>query len=272
MAKAITGALMLALGTAGLAHAGNDTPEFSAKVVQKAPNRADMTWRIHAGTVSGNQAIRSESERGGEKWAQVTFPEEGRQVLMNLTAKTYQERSLPEPPRQPAKAAKAESGDSGPCPDVPWVRCEKLDTETVHGRDAVKWRIMRFGKGQPARWLVWIDQERDFPVRRVGPDGTYMERRLAKEAAQVNGRQTEKWQTVISRSNGRSFQSVRWYDPELDMTIKEKREGGFVRELKNIEVGEQPDKLFQIPDKFSPAYKARGGNRPPAKRSPSDRT
>jgi len=263
------GSLILTVSLTGLAHAGDNPPEFSAKVVQERPNQSQSEWRVYAGRISGQKAVRTESEYGGQSWAQITFPKEGRQVMMNLDQQTYQKHALA--PRSGPSSQTSEAEDQatkGPCPDHPRVRCRNLGKETVRGRDAVKWQVLRFEQNRPMRWLVWVDQEREYTLRRVGPNGSYMEQWLAAEDVTANGRKTEKWKTLISRPNGQIFRSVRWFDPELGMTIKEKRPDDSVRELKDIEVTEQPDKLFRIPDAFEPAFAKPGppeqGARQPA--------
>ncbi|MGB5534442.1 MAG: hypothetical protein WBN08_00955, partial [Thiogranum sp.] len=43
------------------------------------------------------------------------------------------------------------------------------------------------------------------------------------------------------------MQSTRWYDPELQIAIREELSGGYFRELRDIRVAPQPDHLFTVP-------------------------
>lgn len=62
----------------------------------------------------------------------------------------------------------------------------------------------------------------------------------------VNGRRTEKWEITMSRGQ-QSASSIVWVDRTLAMPVREELPGGFVRELRNIQVGPQPTTLFQVP-------------------------
>jgi hypothetical protein len=50
--------------------------------------------------------------------------------------------------------------------------------------------------------------------------------------------------TMPNQPETRTFQ---WFDPELDLAVRQEFPGGFVSELKNVSVGKQPDHLFSIP-------------------------
>jgi hypothetical protein len=41
--------------------------------------------------------------------------------------------------------------------------------------------------------------------------------------------------------------SHQWYDPEINMNIREEMAGGYTRDIVNIKVGPQPKDLFGIP-------------------------
>jgi hypothetical protein len=41
--------------------------------------------------------------------------------------------------------------------------------------------------------------------------------------------------------------AFQWYEPALKLMVRQEVPGGFSTELKNIQVGKQPDHLFSIP-------------------------
>jgi hypothetical protein len=53
-----------------------------------------------------------------------------------------------------------------------------------------------------------------------------------------------------TRSDGQSMKSTQWYDPELQIAIREELPGGYFRELRSIQLGPQPDHLFSVPDGY----------------------
>jgi hypothetical protein len=63
----------------------------------------------------------------------------------------------------------------------------------------------------------------------------------------LGGRQTEKWEIAMTGPDGQTVSTFEWYDPELEIAIKQEFPGGMVSEMTNIRVGPQPDQLFGIP-------------------------
>ena len=81
------------------------------------------------------------------------------------------------------------------------------------------------------------------------PDGSVADLKMIRKE-KINGRDTEKWERTLSRPDGQNIKSYQWYDASLEIAIREELPGGYVRELKNIEVSKQPEKLFNIPENY----------------------
>jgi hypothetical protein len=128
--------------------------------------------------------------------------------------------------------------------------CNRLGVESVNGRPAEKWELVNSAQEQSGKMVIWIDQERRIPVRQSLPDGASMEMRLVGRET-LDGRNTEKWEMKATRPGGQSSVAYQWFDPELNMNIREEQPGGFVSELRNIRIGKQPVDLFAVP----PGYK-----------------
>ncbi len=64
----------------------------------------------------------------------------------------------------------------------------------------------------------------------------------------VNGRSCQKI-IVTSRENGKVQKSTVWLDLKLGYPVKMVYDGGSL-ELRNIQVGHQPDSLFEVPPDF----------------------
>lgn len=68
-------------------------------------------------------------------------------------------------------------------------------------------------------------------------------------AEKVNGRNTEKWQIVMSQGD-QKLRSVVWVDRGLGMPVREELPGGYVRELRDIQEGPQDPSLFEVPNDY----------------------
>ncbi|HID50275.1 MAG TPA: hypothetical protein EYP40_11820, partial [Chromatiales bacterium] len=224
------------------AQAASQVIQFSATAVQQTPDRPVMTARIHVGA----NAVRSEYELNGQKFVEIVREKEQIRIMMNPARKEYVVQAgasvtLPE--------IRAKDADASPCEGVPNVACHKLGEEKVNGRPAEKWEFVSEDQGRQLRSLVWIDAEKRFPVRQLYPDGSMAEMNLLGRE-KINGRLTEKWEAATVQPDGQRMRSLQWHDVKLKIAIREELPGGYVRELKDIRLGEQPASLFEIPDDY----------------------
>jgi hypothetical protein len=96
------------------------------------------------------------------------------------------------------------------------------------------------------RSLHWIDPQRQMPLRQILPDGRVTELTLHGQQ-RLNGRQVEHWEQSLSLPDGEIQRASQWYDPQLQIAIREELPGGYFRELRNIVVAVQPAQLFEVP-------------------------
>lgn len=221
------------------AQAASQVIQFSATAVQQTPDRPVMKARIYVGA----NAVRSEYEMNGQKFVEIVREKEQTRLMLNPARKEYVVQTgasvtLP--------ATRARDADASPCEGVPNVACHKLGEEEVNGRLAEKWEFVSEDQGRQLRSLVWIDKEKRFPVRQLYPDGSMAEMNLLGRE-KVNGRLAEKWEAATVQPDGQRIRSLQWHDVELKIAIREELPGGYVRELKDIKLGEQPASLFEIP-------------------------
>lgn len=226
------------LAVAGLAHAVGEKVEFSAEAVQSAPQRPTMQAQMYV----SSKAVRTETNNNNQLQVEIVFPEQGRRVMLIPQQHRYMEQNgLP-----PLAPAATQQKNFNPCAGVPDTRCKKLGSEKLQGREAEKWQITAQRDGRTLVSQHWIDIERRLALREKFADGTLSELKiLGKE--KLNGRTTEKWQLTVIYNNGQRSQSTQWYDPQLQMVIREELPGGYVRELRNIKVAKQAASLFTIP-------------------------
>jgi hypothetical protein len=137
-------------------------------------------------------------------------------------------------------------GPQSPCVGNPEAQCRQLGEETLFGRPAVKWEMAVEYQGRTYRSLYWLDKERFTPLRQMWADGTVSELRPVG-LEKLDSRPTEKWEMVTRRTDGKTMTATQWFDTELGIVIREELPGGYLRELRDIQVGPQDPALFEVP-------------------------
>lgn len=214
--------------------------EFSADAVQKMPARPPVIAKMFV----SKKAVRTESTMNGNTLIEIVYPQDNRRVLLNLSRKTYLEHNSPD-----SSDIKTSESKYSPCISVANTTCVKLGEEKINGRGAVKWEMTSQINGQSLRSLHWFDKKHDMPLREQYPNGTVSTMTLLGEE-RINDRNVEKWKFSAIRLNGQVIESQQWYDSKLKMVIREMIPGGYIRELRNIKVAKQDEKLFVIPSEF----------------------
>ena len=225
--------LVCAVLVADYSYAESKSIEFSADAEISVPQQAVRKAKLYV----SKKAVRSETERNGQTMVEIVYPEDGRAILINDSLKSYRERIVDR---------KDKEYNNSPCDQISNAVCEKLGTEKVNGYDTEKWQIISDTSGRKLRTLHWIDIKRKLAIREFFPDGSVAELKMLKKE-KINGRNTEKWERSLSRPDGKNSKSYQWYDTGLKIAIKEELAGGYIRELKNIEVSKQSDDLFSVP-------------------------
>ncbi len=214
--------------------------EFSADMIQSGP-QGSSDGKMFV----GDNRMRMEMEQGGQKIVQIIDQQRQVQWILYPEQRSYMEQKAP---AQASPAAKPAGSD--PCAGIPGASCRQLGSETVNGRQAVKWEMSFSHQGQTVTSTQWIDAERKIPLRTETEDGATSELLILGEE-QLGGRKVEKWEMRMSRPGQDSQSSFQWYDPQLKIAIREEFPGGYIRELVNIKQGAQPSHLFSIPAGFS---------------------
>ncbi len=213
--------------------------QFSAETYQTQPNQPPQSGKLYV----GKARMRSEMTHQNQTAIQILDPEQQRGYLIFPEQQAYMEQTF-------SGAMGATGGhESDPCAGMTGVQCHNLGQETLNGRMAVKWEMVGEASGQPVRALQWNDADHGFPVRGEQNGKVMFELRYLGDES-VNGRQTEKWEFSRSGSGGAQITMTRWYDPRLNNAVREEMAGGYVRELRNIQEGPQPDALFTVPEGY----------------------
>lgn len=238
--------LMFLLGCPSLLLAGWFGADFSADAVQYDPQNRSVSGRMFV----GKGRVRTELTRDGVSVVEIIDPEKAVALLLFPSRKQYMERRLP-------KMAEDASDAGNPCNELPNMQCHKIGTEKINEREAEKWEITN-PAGEKA--YQWSDLEHHFAIKREFAGSVMLELTYQGNEA-LNGRNTEKWRSVLMQNDGKPLESYQWYDPKLNIAIKQALADGSVRVLKNIVVAAQPDTLFQVPADFQKV----SAEQPPAK-------
>lgn len=248
---------------AGGVLAATSNVQFSAQAQQSTPDKKTRNAQIYV----GNNRVRLEYRQDERNMIEIYDIENQRALLLVPQQAVYIEQNIPPGGMKNPLLPPVESS---PCSFAKESECTRLGNETLYGRPVVKWEMTSRRDEQVFHSMHWIDEQRQMPLRQFWEDGTVSEMRPMGQQL-LHGRNTERWQLVVTRDGVESVQSSQWYDPELKIVIREELPGGYFRELSNIQLAEQPEQLFQVPDgyrqmeitppKLAPAA---GGQRQPA--------
>jgi hypothetical protein len=240
-AKFVAG-VILALGivTAAEVFAESGSVQFSADMRQSGPQ-----GDAHSKMYVGKDRMRMEMEQGGQQIVRIVDNSKNIEWILYPDQQSYVEHRLP----QTATPGAGQADDANPCAAMPGATCEKLGTDTLSGRPVVKWKMTFSHQGKVFESTEWIDTERNMPLRSERADGSRNELIFLGQE-QVGGRTAEKWEMKSAQPGKAPESSYQWYDPRLELAIREEFPGGFVRELVNIREGQQPESLFSVPAGF----------------------
>jgi len=214
--------------------------EFSARAVQQYPQGKPRTAVISV----GEDGVRREYQQNKQTIIDIYRPSKQLRLVIYPGQQAYYQYDGVKIKTGMSDAKKTVS--TNPCTESTTQRCRMLGREHINGRLTDKWEVSRKVKNKIIKALIWVDVQRGQALRQFFPDGSRMELLRLKDE-KINGRDTEKWVLKLTRPGGKTEQTYQWYDPQLGIIIKEIIPGGYVRELKDIKIGKQPDALFNVP-------------------------
>ena len=214
--------------------------EFSADTIESSPEQGDHTGKLYI----GKNKVRTEYEINGQTVIQIIDLDKQEAVIINPAEQSFMRRHGRQQEMQPQQGMA--KSDNSPCAGMQNLTCKEGGIEVVNGRKARKWEVASVANEQGGSMQFWLDEERHIPIRQIMPDGSTMEAHMLGSES-VNGRKAEKWEMTASYPGGQNMTTYQWYDPSLQMIIKEEQPGEFTRNLVNIRQQHQPDKLFSVP-------------------------
>jgi hypothetical protein len=136
-----------------------------------------------------------------------------------------------------------------PCEHTKGLSCKQLGEEQVNGRTAIKWEVVGSFRGDRIVMHQWIDKQTNIPLKREMGEGVVIE--LTDQGDEtIGGRRTTKWKVMTHYPDGREEVIFQWLDHELGIAIRQEIPGSGSQELRDIQVGTVPDRLFKTPEGY----------------------
>jgi hypothetical protein len=215
---------------------------FTADAVQHRGaevSHAKMYWN------DGN--VRLEYMDQGVPMVQIFDNKNNKVVWLDAAKKVYIERELTDQQAVPVTAG-AEKKYS-PCDDFPDAECTRLKSAELNDRQTDKWLITFEVNGRDQHVFQWIDKKHQILVRQENPDGSVLDVKIL-DGQEVNGRQVRRVDMNAIDSAGNSVHAVQWYDPTLDIVVRQQANDGAIDELRNIRIETIKAEMFAIPDGY----------------------
>lgn len=237
-------AVIGSMPAAALAQMGPSSAQFSAEFVQSDPQGGTNQGAMYV----SKGRMRTEMSQGGQEMVQIVNPKAGKSWIIFPDRKQYIEQRIPPEPA----GRKADS----PCAGMPGWTCKKLGEEEIFGRRAEHWVFEGEHQGQTVTQDHWIDAEREIPLKQDLGGGAKMENKIVGTQT-LHGRMVEKWEQTMTMPGQPPIKTLQWYDPKLEMIVREERDGQW-REMRDIQVGPQPEDLFQPPKGYTRVAQPQG--------------
>jgi hypothetical protein len=212
--------------------------EFSANTVESDMQGGERTGKLYV----GKDRIRTDIDINGQSLIQIIDLDAQEALMINTQEKSFLRRQA----GGGDMLSTQKTDTASPCAGMQNISCEQKGKEQVYGRPAVKWEFTSKAAGEAGSMTIWLDEQRGIPTRQIMPDGSTIEMWMLGPDP-VGGRQAEKWEMTVTGPDGKSTNSYQWYDPVINMNIREESANGYFRELRNIKQGKQPDSLFKVP-------------------------
>lgn len=210
--------------------------DFSADVVQGTAMGVGQGGKMYVGA----GRVRTEMRQADRLFVEIIDPKLGKAWVLDQKRNQYQERSVP-------LLSESSDGSTNPCDGVVGARCQMISQEMINGRQANKWRIEASGVER----LQWNDTRHGFPVK-VAEGGQIVMAMVYIGDEVFAGRQVERWR-AIQQSGQAVLENEQWYDPQLNIAIRQLAKDGSYKELRNIKLGPQASNLFTLPEGYQKA-------------------
>jgi hypothetical protein len=230
--------------------------EFSADAVQLNPQTKQ--WQPVGKIYAGKDKLRLEAVHGNQTQVLILDVPKHTTYLINPAERSYMEVKGMLPGVPTPATVTMPNDPTSPCQQGQ-MTCKKLGEEKIDGTTLEKWEFVFDHQGKQLRSVQWLDPQRKVVLRQENPGGATIERKLLGQDT-LNGREVEKWQVTVQQGN-QTQQATEWVDPRLNVAVRIEQRGQG-QELRNIQVGTQPDKLFVVPQDYQKRVPQQGSAGP----------
>ncbi len=215
---------------------------FTADAVQHRGaevSHAKMYWN------EGN--VRFEYMDQGTPMVQIFDNENSKVIWLDSSKKVYMERELTDQQAVPVTAGTEKKYN--PCDDFQDAECTRLKSAELNDRQTDKWLITLKVDGRDQHVFQWIDKKHQILVRQENPDGSVLDVNITDDQ-EINGRQVRRIDMNAIDSDGNSVRATQWYDPVLDIVVRQQADNGAIDELRNIKLETINAEMFAIPQGY----------------------
>jgi hypothetical protein len=215
---------------------------FTADAVQHRGtevSRAKMFWN--------DGSVRFEYMDQGTPMVQIFDNKNSKVIWLDSAKKVYIERELTDQQAVPVMAGTEKKYN--PCDDFPDAECTRLKSDEINDRQTEKWLITFKVNGRDQHVFQWIDKKHQILVRQENPDGSVLDVKILDDQ-EINGRQVCRVDMNATGPDGSSVRATQWYDPVLEIVVRQQTDDGAMDELRNIRVETIKAEMFAVPEGY----------------------
>ncbi len=201
----------------------------------------------HARMFWNDGSVRFEYMDQGVPMVQIFDNRNSKVIWLDSAKKVYIERELTDQQAVPVTAGTEQKYN--PCNDFPDAECTRLKSAELNDRQTDKWLITFTVNGRDQHVFQWIDRKHQILVRQENPDGSVLDVKILDDQ-EVNGRQVRRVDMNAIDSDGNSVRATQWYDPVLDIVVRQQADDGAIDELRNIKIETINAEMFAIPEGY----------------------
>lgn len=215
---------------------------FSADAVQHRGTEVS-----HAKMFWNDGSVRFEYMGQGIPMVQIFDNNNSKVIWLDTAKKVYTERELTD--QQPVPVMAGTEKKYNPCDDFPDAECTRLKSAELNDRQTDKWLITFKVDSRDQHVFQWIDKKHQILVRQQNPDGSVLDVKILDDQ-EINGRQVRRVDMNAIDTDGNSVHATQWYDPVLDIVVRQQADDGAIDELRNIKVETIKAEMFAIPEGY----------------------
>jgi len=201
----------------------------------------------HAKMFWNDGSVRFEYMDKGIPMVQILDNKSSKVIWLDTANKVHIKRELTD--QQAVSVMVGTEKKYNPCDDFPGAECTRLKSAELNDRQTDKWLITFEVDSRDHHVFQWIDKKHQILVRQQNPDGSVLDVKILDDQ-EIYGRQVRRVDMNAIDSDGNSVRASQWYDPVLDIVVRQQAEDGAIDELRNIKLATIKAEMFAIPEGY----------------------